>query len=426
MGTNQPPRGFPRDLLDGNADDRRAYFWRYAAAHRIQLDADHAVTRALLRARSTRTVRAQTPLGTVVLLFGPTGVGKTTIFYTIARRLLARDVPRLAHDKTSIPFCYIAALAPDRNLFRWPDLYREILGLLNRPYIDQLERSGSRSVARPILPDDLPQGPDAALRGAFERALRDRNVEELWLDEAGHLAKTSGGKALGNQIELVKSLSDRTATTFVLMGAYDSLVFRALSPQLGRRCVEIHVPRYRLELAEDVREFKRVLRTFQKQLPLAQEPDLLSHWDLCYDGSVGCIGVLKEWLYRALDAALGEAEAASASAKEQKTVTITPALLEQEMLAPDLLVQMAAAALDGEAEMAEAYGVAQRNALTRMLRRNVGLPAQESSPGTGSPTPMTQMTAEPAESGTPPPSGQRRRPGERTPTRDHAGTSEAG
>ncbi len=418
MGTPQPPRGFPRDLLEGDAAERLGYFWTFTAAHRLQVEADRAVMRALLRARSTRTARAQTPLGTVVLLLGPTGVGKTTIYHTIARRLLARDLPQLEADPGYVPWCYVAAPAPDRNVFRWRALYREALAILNEPLAAQAGRPRMRAAGRPSLDPGAqrPSSPDDELRGAFESALSHRRVEEFWIDEAGHIAKTAGGNALQNQLDLIKSLSDRTATTFVLMGAYDSMVFRALGPQLARRCVEIHVPRYRRERPDDVREFKRVLRTFQKHLPLVQEPDFAPLWELCYDGSVGCIGVLKEWLYRALDAALAE-----------NKETITAAILEQEMFSPDRLVSMANAAINGEAEMDEAYGIAKRSELSRLLRAHVGRALDESS-GSVDNAPDTNPTIRTETTVDIPPSqsGQQRQPGERTPTRDPAGESEVG
>ena len=41
-----------------------------------------------------------------------------------------------------------------------------------------------------------------------------------------------------------------------------------------RRSVEIHFGRYRLDSAEDRLAFKSVVLTFQRHLPLAEEPDL--------------------------------------------------------------------------------------------------------------------------------------------------------
>jgi hypothetical protein len=44
--------------------------------------------------------------------------------------------------------------------------------------------------------------------------------------------------------------------------------------------------------------------TFQKHLPLAEEPDLIARWDYFYERSIGCVGVLRDWLARSLALAL--------------------------------------------------------------------------------------------------------------------------
>lgn len=55
-----------------------------------------------------------------------------------------------------------------------------------------------------------------------------------------------------------------------------------LSSQLARRSVKIHFPRYHLNKQADLEEFKKVLRTFQRHLPLAQEPDLEGRYEYFY------------------------------------------------------------------------------------------------------------------------------------------------
>ncbi|MDJ0719528.1 MAG: hypothetical protein QNJ54_35795 [Prochloraceae cyanobacterium] len=80
--------------------------------------------------------------------------------------------------------------------------------------------------------------------------------------------------------------------------------FSNLSGQLSRRSVDIHFPRYRLDNFEDIQAFKSVLLTFQCQMPVQETPDFLPHWEYCYERTLGCIGILKNWLSRALKDAL--------------------------------------------------------------------------------------------------------------------------
>src|SRR5205085_8052634 len=107
------------------------------------------------------------------------------------------------------------------------------------------------------------------------------------------------------------------------------LVFRKLSAELSRRSIDIHFPRYKATEPNDVRAFKNVLLAFQRHLPLEEMPDLVSQWQTCYTYTAGCIGLLKDWLMKALD------EAVETNAK-----TISPALLAQHAPSPARCDQM--------------------------------------------------------------------------------------
>jgi hypothetical protein len=149
-----------------------------------------------------------------------------------------------------------------------------------------------------------PYTPAIELRCALESALLHRRPAAIFIDEAQHLTRMSSGRRVADQLEVIKSLASCTRTTHVLLGTYDLLTLRHLNGQLGRRSQDIHFRRYRAECAEDVRIFKNALLTFQKHLPLSDPPDLIAQWELLYERSVGCVGILKEWLERALVTAL--------------------------------------------------------------------------------------------------------------------------
>jgi len=64
--------------------------------------------------------------------------------------------------------------------------------------------------------------------------------------------------------------------------------------------MDLHFHRYRADSAEDRQVFQGVLLTFQKQLPFTERgTDLTVMWEFLYERSVGCGGILKEWLMRA-------------------------------------------------------------------------------------------------------------------------------
>jgi hypothetical protein len=115
------------------------------------------------------------------------------------------------------------------------------------------------------------------------------------------------------------------------------MVFRNLSAQLSRRSIGVHCSRYQATNEVDMRAFKSVRWSFERNLPLEQEPDLLQHWKYCYERTIGYVGVLKDWFTRALAEALVQSE---------KTLSRT--LLEQHALSVDRCGQMVSEAVAGK------------------------------------------------------------------------------
>jgi hypothetical protein len=135
-----------------------------------------------------------------------------------------------------------------------------------------------------------------------------RRPAAVFVDEAQHLARMASGRKLSDQLDVIKSIANRTQTVHVLVGTYELLAFRNLSGQLSRRSIDVHFRRYDAENPDDVQVFKNVLLTFQNQLPLPELADLMDFWDFVYERSVGCVGILKDWLVRALTMALLEGQ----------------------------------------------------------------------------------------------------------------------
>lgn len=116
----------------------------------------------------------------------------------------------------------------------------------------------------------------------------------------------ASGHKLQDQLDCLKSLANMTRILHGLMGTYELLSFRNLSAQLSRRSVDIHFRRYHADVQEDVQAFKSVVLTFQRHMPLEEPPDLVDCWEYCYERTLGCVGILKDWLTRALRDALEE------------------------------------------------------------------------------------------------------------------------
>jgi hypothetical protein len=162
------------------------------------------------------------------------------------------------------------------------------------------------------------------------------------VDEAQHLTKMASGRKLSDQLDSLKSLANLAGCVHVLIGTYELLPCRNLSAQLSRRSIDIHFRRYRADDPKDVEAFQRVIFSFQRQLPLAEEPQLWRDWEYCYARSIGCVGVLKDWLTRGLAAAL-----------ETGAATLTREHLEKYSWSMDQCEKMAQEAREGESALTE-------------------------------------------------------------------------
>ncbi len=292
--------GFPPGLLTEPKDKRLAYFESKVVAHPRLVEVHEAFKHAIRQ-----------PAGaTLIQVFGPTGVGKTTLRQRIVRQLLEEAHPELERDPGYIPVAWVEAVSPDVGNFNWKDYYTRCLLALEEPHVDDklddlvrglyLNGRGQLVISKTVATTEL--------RRALEKCLQHRRPQAFLVDEAQHLKKVSSGRRVLDQMDALKSLANMSNTVHVLIGTYDLLGLLDLSGQLSRRSVDIHFARYRADDPAEVVDFQRVLRTFQRHLPLTQEPDLVARWEYFYEGSVGCVGVLKQWLSRALDLALETGE----------------------------------------------------------------------------------------------------------------------
>ena len=139
------------------------------------------------------------------------------------------------------------------------------------------------------------------------------------------------------QMDAMQSMASMTSTLHGLFGTYELLEFRNLSGQLSRRSIDIHFPRYQADCEEDLVKFQRVLKSFGEKMPLDSPPELETHWEYFYERSIGCVGILKDWLTQAYRKALNE-----------NASTLTDQHWQPYAPSVSKCLQMAAEAIEGE------------------------------------------------------------------------------
>lgn len=278
---------FPKALLTATVEERIAYFTGVWIVHPVFED-------ALSRIR--RLLRLKQP-GYLLVLNGPTGAGKTRLCrMLLAERILAAR-ERMASEADYVP-AFMVELAADRDgRFDWRDHFVRSLRQLQEPLLD-------RKVLLDGVTGELEWGTERVLRHAYESCLKYRKVDLAIWDEAHHLRKLAGSRAFVEQMDTVKSIVNLTGTLHLLAGTYEMLDLCDLSAELARRTYDVHLPRYG-ESAHDQRIFLNVIRSLQIHLPLPQT-DLSPVADYLYERSLGCVGILKDWLMEALVLAMEE------------------------------------------------------------------------------------------------------------------------
>lgn len=329
----------------------------------------------------------------IVMVFGPTGVGKTTLRMRAEQVLIEELRSELEINRSRIPVASVEAIAPDMGSFCWRSHFKRLLQEMNDPLVDRRRLPGPDCEGTPEERFKVTaRSSGSEYRYAVEQTLRLRQPAAVMIDEAQHLAKVASGRRLLDQLDVVKSIANRTNTVHVLFGTYDLLAFRNLSGQLSRRSVDVHFPRYRADLAEDRKIFINVLHSFQKKLPLPEPPDLVKDWEFLYERSFGCVGVLKQWLVKALSAALRRGDG-----------TISVRGLETHALSMAQCDRILSDIMEGESRLNDGDG------LRSKLRARLGLVEPVA---TSAPDGATQAST----------NGRHKlRPGQRKPARDPVG-----
>lgn len=249
----------------------------------------------------------------IVLLIGSTGVGKTTLAKTLVRRRrgAASSGSASASDRDG-PVASISCMSMGPRGYRFDVTHWQALAAsIDDPFptdhrcpdveADRL-RAGYPRAAK---------GTTASQRAAVLHLIRRLRVPLVVLDEAQHIAQLPGGRTQVQQLDVIKDSVDRSGATHLLVGTYDLRLMVAPNGQHARRARVVHFRPYDIASEADRTAFVRIFGQLVRALPLdtpdapkrtfeALKPRLQ---DICV-GTAGCVGILKDWLLRALQRAL--------------------------------------------------------------------------------------------------------------------------
>jgi hypothetical protein len=314
MSTQQSPKIHPLIVAKEKLDRRLVEHARYE-------EALNKIVGALLFPTDAK----------LLYIVGPTGVGKSRLFASVKKRIMDMIGKSLISDLERIP--YVAFEVPSVQIgnFNWRSFYQAYLDQLRLPLAPLKETLKEL----PRIPED--QGLDYVLMKTLEH----RRPLVTLLDEANHFSQVTSGKLLLQQMNKIKSMANRSNTLHICFGTYELARMADLSGQLARRGHVIHFSRYCPNNA-DMKEFKRLVRSFQECLPVAHHMDLSTKANYLYERTIGCVGTLKTWLMEALSHAYFD-----------KRTEITIADLEATAYPINKLRTMLNEATEGEAIFSE-------------------------------------------------------------------------
>jgi hypothetical protein len=324
-GMERETTDFPRELSGKEFDERHSYFLEYKAKHAMLNYMQRRVLDAILHPGEA---------GAIVIVLGPTGVGKTTLRFGLEEALDTRFEKEKQQDPSLIPSSGIDAPAPYNKTYRWKAHFKRALQSLKDPFVDN--RNGSI--------DDL--------QLAYEKAVVNRHLRAFFIDDGQHM---TGAKDAVGQFDMVKSMANTSKVLHVVLGTYELIPFLTMSGQLARRSIWFDFNRYRLD-KKGIEVYGNVVDDFQRHLPLPVVFDMQPHLEFLYERTIGCVGVLKSWFVRALDLTL-----------KHGGDSLTLKTLEETSLKDDQLNRMLDEALDGEQQIRGFVGKSSRARLRKRL-----------------------------------------------------------
>lgn len=216
----------------------------------------------------------------VILLVGPSGVGKTRAIVEFEKRVLTRFLPDMQADSGVLPIVVMDAGSSGDKAFSWKNFYTSL----------QIRLGGQV------------QSTVSGLRSGVENSLHWRKTKVLVIDEGKHIFGSMSQRALEGHVDSLKSLASMSGVSIILAGSYDLLRVLEMSGQIARRVKLIHFRRYERGIHSDEMSFQMALKRLALNIPAKDVPSFEPHSDQLHECTHGCVGVLKDIFMASLKA----------------------------------------------------------------------------------------------------------------------------
>lgn len=242
----------------------------------------------VVAARSLARIACNPTGQDIVFVVGPTGVGKDALLdYTalILRESFASEMQANSHMQPSITV--LLRSVPSQG-FKWGVYYQAALraakaDLRLKMHLPpwRIEESGADRYGTAYF--DMLKAVDARL---------------VMANEGAELAKVGSDRMLFRNVDQFKILTEASGIPHAIVGEYRVLGLVNINGQQSRRTTVIHFQRYG-ESAEDVLFFTKAVRRFTAILGRSARVDVDSCIEFMRERSVGCIGIVCNWLHKA-------------------------------------------------------------------------------------------------------------------------------
>ena len=231
-----------------------------------------------------------------VLIAGPTGAGKSHLLERLAKEVNQFYSAQMAETPCMVPYLSTIAVADGAKKFGWKRCWADGCIGLGDPF----------AAARSWRTTDHPAAryPGESLttsvaRQEFERELQLRHTKVWSIDEAHHILLGGVAGEPSDQFEVLKSVSQITPIKLVLCGTYQLPRLLNYSGQVMRRSATVTLAPYSLKHKKEVGEFTGVCKALLDHLPSKSSLKPGECAEELFYGTLGCVGVLKDWIARA-------------------------------------------------------------------------------------------------------------------------------